>query len=95
MLYGGNHIILPPFGPFSQTGKSSYLNPGSLDVLQAKFSSENIYFLTLLSTILVDPGFLNGFNGAIFKLKVLSNTELLNLLPEVVIPSVFCKSAYV
>ncbi len=35
----------------------------------------------------VDPGFLNG---AIFKLNVLSRTELLNLLPAVVIPSVFC-----
>ena len=70
--YGGNHITRPPFGPFSQTGRSSYVNPGLSEVLQAKFSIENIYFLTLPSTIFVDPGFLKG---AIFKLYVLSKTE--------------------
>ena len=43
--YGGNHITLPPFGPLSQTGKSETVYPGVFDVLQAKFSIENIYFL--------------------------------------------------
>ena len=41
--YGGNHMILPPFGPFSISGK--LLNSG-VD-FQAKFSNENMYFLTL------------------------------------------------
>ena len=42
--YGGNHITLPPLGPLSQTGRSAQVNPGLFDVLQAKFSIENIYF---------------------------------------------------
>ena len=45
MLYGGNHIILPPLAPFSQAGKSV----NNLDSLQARFSIENIYFLALFS----------------------------------------------
>ena len=43
--YGGNHITLPPLGPLSQIAKSETEKPGVLDVLQAKFSSENMYFL--------------------------------------------------
>ena len=40
--YGGNHIIRPPLGPFSQGGKSCCID----DVLHDKFSNDNIYFLT-------------------------------------------------
>ena len=73
------------------------MNPGLLEVLQARFSIDSIYFLATncpfaFGCILVEPGFLSG---AMFKLYVLSKTELTNLLPEVVIPSVFCKSLYV
>ena len=68
-------MILPPLGPFSHAGKSSYLKPGLLDVLQAKFSSENIYFLTLPLTMFVESVVDTPFIGAIFKLYVLSNTE--------------------
>ena len=88
MSYGGNHMILPPLGPFSHVGKSSYLNPGLLDVLQARFSNENMYFFTLPFTIFVDSILEEPFNGAIFKLYVLSNTEYVNFLFSVVIPSV-------
>ena len=73
-LYGGNHIILPPFGPLSQAGKSCTVNPGLFDVLQAKFSNESIYFLTWPLIIFDDCPFLS-LNGTILRLYVLSNTE--------------------
>ena len=77
--YGGNHITLPSLGPLSQTGKSDVENPGVLDVLHAKFSIENIYFLAtallILPTIFVESCPPSCLFGTIFKLYVLSNTE--------------------
>ena len=82
--YGGNHITLPPLGPLSQNGKSVYVNPGSVDVFHAKFSSENIYFFAIYpsanvdSTIFVDPskepcpldiGAIFKFHGAVITLE--------------------------
>ena len=91
-------MTLPPLGPLSQTGKSDVENPGVLDVLQAKFSKENMYFfataLLISPTILVESCPPSCLFGAILRLYVLSNTEYANLLPSVVIPSVFCKSLY-
>ena len=80
--YGGNHITLPPFGPFSDIGSESI----SGAPLQAKFSIENIYFLTfLLSTV---SSILPPSDGAILRLNVFVNTESLLPLKR---PPLFCR----
>ena len=88
MSYGGNHIIRPPFMPFSHEGKSS----NCIESRHAKFSRENIYFLALFSpkasildillSLLLPLFTLVTFNseGWIFKLPYLSNTEFLSFL---------------
>ena len=54
-----------PCQPFSHAGKSFQVNPGLFDVLHAKFSIENIYFLTLPFLMFVE---FVPLSGAIFKL---------------------------